>query len=296
MKKYFVLLTLIFISIVGFSWQMVNLQLGNYKVNYPATMMYKQINASPVFCVRAVDGDTLKVSGVIYGEKMYVSIRIIGADTPETVDPRKPVQYYGPEASKFAKSLFTATTVYLTFDKSKYGKYHRVLAYVWLKYKDYYVMYNALIIANGYARYYPWFPFKKSYMEIFDSLQSYARKNKKGLWSTRENNIPTSSTASITITNIHYSGKDEYVTIENNSSSTIDMYNWKLTSNPPDKQKYIFPHLIVSPHSSIEIHSGPSAKGKYIWTKRYIWNNKGDEAILYNNLGKVVSKYKYPLK
>ncbi len=78
-------------------------------------MMYKQISASPVFCVRAVDGDTLKVSGTIYGKSMYVSIRIIGADTPETVDPRKPVQYYGPEASKFAKSLFTYLRTHQTW-------------------------------------------------------------------------------------------------------------------------------------------------------------------------------------
>jgi len=42
-------------------------------------------------CTRVVDGDTIVLDG---NEK----VRLIGVDTPETKDPRKPVQYFGKEA------------------------------------------------------------------------------------------------------------------------------------------------------------------------------------------------------
>ena len=49
--------------------------------------------------VRVIDGDTIvaDVSG------HNITVRLIGADTPETVDPRKPIQCFGPEASAQAK-------------------------------------------------------------------------------------------------------------------------------------------------------------------------------------------------
>ena len=50
---------------------------------------------------RVVDGDTIEVE--INGKTE--SVRYIGIDTPETVDPRKPVQCFGVEASKKNKEL-----------------------------------------------------------------------------------------------------------------------------------------------------------------------------------------------
>ena len=44
-------------------------------------------------CVRVVDGDTIVLDG---GER----VRLIGVDTPETVDPRRPVQRFGKEARR----------------------------------------------------------------------------------------------------------------------------------------------------------------------------------------------------
>jgi endonuclease YncB( thermonuclease family) len=51
-------------------------------------------NAQPLICTRVVDGDTIILSN---GEK----VRLIGVDTPETVRPNTPVEYYGKEASTF---------------------------------------------------------------------------------------------------------------------------------------------------------------------------------------------------
>lgn len=48
---------------------------------------------------RVVDGDTIVVS--ISGREEKV--RLIGVDTPETVHPNKPVEYFGKEASAFTR-------------------------------------------------------------------------------------------------------------------------------------------------------------------------------------------------
>ncbi len=47
---------------------------------------------------RVVDGDTIILNG-------RERVRLIGVDTPETVDPRRPVQYFGKEASAFTRNL-----------------------------------------------------------------------------------------------------------------------------------------------------------------------------------------------
>ena len=46
---------------------------------------------------RVVDGDTIKVTF----EGKSESVRIIGINTPETKHPTKPIECFGPEASKF---------------------------------------------------------------------------------------------------------------------------------------------------------------------------------------------------
>ena len=53
----------------------------------------------PVTVVHVVDGDTLIAA---FADGHTETVRVLGIDTPETVDPRKPVQCFGPEASAYA--------------------------------------------------------------------------------------------------------------------------------------------------------------------------------------------------
>ena len=56
------------------------------------------LSSLPVYKVlRVVDGDTLTATN----GTDEIKIRLIGVDTPETVHPRKPVEEYGIEASRF---------------------------------------------------------------------------------------------------------------------------------------------------------------------------------------------------
>jgi micrococcal nuclease len=77
---------------------------------------------------RVVDGDTVDVS--IRGR--HERVRLIGIDTPETKDPDKPVECYGPEASARTEALVPAgTAVRLERDAEARDDYGRLLAYVY---------------------------------------------------------------------------------------------------------------------------------------------------------------------
>lgn len=126
---------------------------------------------SPTFLVtRVVDGDTLDASDV-------GRIRLIGVDTPETVDPRRPVQHFGKEASAFLKRLIEGKRVRLEYDQQRKDAYNRTLAYVYLPDGTFV---NAEIVRQGYGFAYTQFPFK--YLDEFRRLEREAREAGRGLW------------------------------------------------------------------------------------------------------------------
>lgn len=125
-------------------------------------------------CIAVIDGDTIVLDGK---EK----VRLIGVDTPETKDPRKPVQYFGKEACAFTKRLVEGQKVRLGFDLNKTDKYGRTLAYVYLEDGTFL---NAEIIKQGYGFADGYFIFK--YSGEFKRYEREARKNEIGLWSPVE--------------------------------------------------------------------------------------------------------------
>lgn len=142
---------------------------------------------------RVVDGDTAIVSFLFDDGSKYLKerVRFLGVDTPETVHPNKPVQYYGKEASDFTKKSLEGKTVWLQTDVGAKDRYDRMLAYVWLKepsekdlndeaaIRKY--MFNARLLMDGYAQLMTIQPNSK-YANIFVYLQREARQEKKGLW------------------------------------------------------------------------------------------------------------------
>ena len=127
--------------------------------------------------VRVIDGDTILVRGA--GGRIE-DVRLLGIDTPETVDPRKPVQCYGPQASAFAKHLETGRAVTLAYDRELHDRYGRFLAYVWLTgARPLFV--NAVLVQRGYARTYP-FPPNTAHAALFAGLERSAAVAGRGLW------------------------------------------------------------------------------------------------------------------
>lgn len=129
-------------------------------------------------CIKVVDGDTIILNG---GEK----VRLIGINTPETKDLRKPVQYFGKEAFEFTKSLVEGKKVRLEYDLNIKDKYGNTLAYIYLEDGTFL---NAEIIKQGYGSVYTKFPFK--YFEEFRMYEREARKNKVGIWAVRNEKKP----------------------------------------------------------------------------------------------------------
>jgi micrococcal nuclease len=125
---------------------------------------------------KTVDGDTIEVQ---IGKKKE-KIRLIGVDTPETKDPRKPVQCFGKEASAVTKKKLLNKKVHLEVDakQGEKDKYQRVLAYIILEDGT---NFNEWLIKEGYAFEYTYnVPYK--YQKQFKNAEKYAMENNRGLW------------------------------------------------------------------------------------------------------------------
>ncbi len=128
--------------------------------------------------VRVVDGDTVVVD--INGKN--TTLRLIGMDTPETVDPRKPVECFGEAASAEAKKLLSGQTVRIEYDASQgnLDAYGRTLAYIYMEDGT---LYNEYMIQEGYAHEYTYrIPYR--YQAEFKTAERAARSEKKGLWAS----------------------------------------------------------------------------------------------------------------
>ncbi len=132
--------------------------------------------SAPYPVVHVVDGDTIDVKKD--GKK--VRVRLIGLNTPEVVDPRRPVQCFGTEASAEAHRILDGQSVQLETDPSQdlYDKYGRLLAYVWLTDGT---NFNEYQIAHGFGYEYTYdLPYK--YQKGFKAAQAAARTAGLGLW------------------------------------------------------------------------------------------------------------------
>lgn len=144
-------------------------------ISQPRFIKNSQTNLVTV--TRVVDGDTIIVDTNGAQEK----IRLIGVDTPETVDPRKPVQCFGKEASLFTKNLLEGREVRLESDSSQgdRDKYGRLLRYVFLEGGTFI---NREIIAQGYGHEYTYrTPYQ--YQADFKTAERRAQETHRGLWS-----------------------------------------------------------------------------------------------------------------
>jgi micrococcal nuclease len=125
--------------------------------------------------VRVVDGDTIHVQVGSVREK----VRYIGVDTPETKDPRKPVQCFGQKAADFNASLVADESVRLVRDVEERDRYGRLLAYVYRVRDGLFV--NAELARLGYAQPLS-IPPDVRFADRFAALAREAREAGRGLW------------------------------------------------------------------------------------------------------------------
>jgi len=123
---------------------------------------------------KVVDGDTLQLAN-------GARLRLIGANTPETVKPNHPVEPFGPEASEFTRRFVAqgGWTVRLEFDRERVDKYGRFLAYVYVD--D--VMLNEELIRVGLARAETQYRFAAAKKARFKAAEAEAKAARRGIWS-----------------------------------------------------------------------------------------------------------------
>jgi micrococcal nuclease len=127
----------------------------------------------PAFVPRVIDGDTI----VARFRGRTVDVRLIGINTPETVDPHEPVQCFGKASSRFTRRALTGRRVRLEFDVERLDRYGRTLAYVWTGEQ----LFNGTLVGRGYAQVDTFLPNVK-YVHRFVAAQRRARAAERGLW------------------------------------------------------------------------------------------------------------------
>lgn len=138
---------------------------------------YTTITTTSADVTRVIDGDTIEVKLI---DGAIEKVRLIGIDTPETVDPRKPVECFGKEAAEKLKSIIDKKEVTLKRDIINDNKdtYNRLLRYVYLDDRDI----NAEMIKQGYAYAYLKYSFNDDKMSSYKDYERQAREKELGLW------------------------------------------------------------------------------------------------------------------
>ena len=124
-----------------------------------------------------MDGDTIHISYNGKDEK----VRFIGLDTPETKDPRKPIQCFGREATAKMTEFAENKNIRLEFDKTQgeRDKYGRLLAFVYSE-DNKNLAYE--MIRQGYGNEYTYNSNPYKYQSEFKEAARKAREENKGLW------------------------------------------------------------------------------------------------------------------
>jgi len=131
-----------------------------------------------VLVTGVVDGDTVRVGR---GWRRTL-VRLIGVDTPETVHPEKPVEYFGPEAAAFTRIALAGKWVRLDFEPgARLDRYGRLLAHVFLEDGT---LFNRELVRLGYARTLTGFP--NRYEREYLLLEAQARAERRGMWARVE--------------------------------------------------------------------------------------------------------------
>lgn len=127
----------------------------------------------PASVISVTDGDTIEV----LFQGVAIDVRLIGVDTPETVNPSQRVECFGHSASRFTERRLEGRRIGLEFDVERYDQYGRTLGYAWVGRS----LFNELLVRRGFATV-ATHPPNVRYVGRFLSAQRSAREADRGLW------------------------------------------------------------------------------------------------------------------
>lgn len=269
-----------------------------------------------------IDGDTVDV---IRADGSEIRLRLIGLDTPETVDPNTPQECFGREASTRAAEMLAGQSVFLEIDASQgdTDRYGRYLRYVWFADGR---MVNHEMIAQGYAIEYT-YDLPYTYQAEFRAAERHASETFLGLWSldTCAGNadlplgeapesgnasatnpgtpegvpppdmpvLPTEAPVTTSGTGIVIVGvekRDEYVDIRNDSGAAVDLEGWTLRSEKGVQDCIL--GGVIAPGETLRVWAMTGSPGFSCGFAENIWNNsERDNAVLLDSQGTEVYRY-----
>lgn len=148
----------------------------------PSKLKFTLTSSSLVLVdAKKIQGELATVTGVIDGDTVILQsgkrVRLIGIDTPEKREP------LCKEATEYLKTLVHKQQVLLEYDREKKDRYGRLLANIYVRHgsKGELTFVNGQMVAQGFARVYPYPPNLKYWKEL-TRMQKKARQDRLGLW------------------------------------------------------------------------------------------------------------------
>lgn len=125
---------------------------------------------------KVVDGDTIKVR--MNGS--LETVRLVGINTPESVDPRKEVECFGVQASDVLEEILLNQSVTLQSDDTQADRdrYGRLLRFVFLDGQDV----GLWLLQEGYARESLYSDTPHVYRDAYLAAEQAAQEAGRGLW------------------------------------------------------------------------------------------------------------------
>jgi micrococcal nuclease len=121
--------------------------------------------------VQVLDGDTLVLAGGI-------KVRVLGIDAPEMARDGQPADFLAHQAKATLADLTLNRQIGLEYDRLRYDRYGRLLAYVFLP--DH-TLVNAELVRRGLARIYSHAP-NARYRKTLLAAQGEAILAQRGIW------------------------------------------------------------------------------------------------------------------
>lgn len=118
---------------------------------------------------RVIDGDTIEVDHTV--------VRMIGVNSPETVDPDQPVECGGEKASADTKKYLSGEYVTVVIGKERTDYYGRTLGYVYVNGEEY----NVGLVRRGDAEV-DTVGDNTEHKNLYAAGQTEAQTNNVGLW------------------------------------------------------------------------------------------------------------------
>lgn len=167
---------------------------GLYQSKQTSPNVLGQIDSPDLVPVkRVIDGDTITVE--VLGREQ--TVRLIGINTPETVDPRRGVECFGKEAARETKEILKSRKVKLVKDISETDKFKRLLRYVYVALDDGNLLFlNDYLVRMGFATV-STYPPDVSFVSRFEEAQRQAISQNHGLWASCPASLLATSSATI---------------------------------------------------------------------------------------------------